>query len=426
MKSNTFKTITTFGESHGTALGIVIEDIIPNIDFPYDELRKQLAKRRPATSKYTSQRQETDDFQILSGVFEGKTTGMPICILFSNTDHKSSDYDNIKDIFRPGHADYSWTQKFKIHDYRGGGRASGRTTICHVAAGALVKHTLGDIAIHAFPISVGATLCGHPSENPDSSTNENVLNLLKTTKQSKDTVGAIVECVITNIPAGLGDPIFESLDANLAKAIIGIPGVKGIEFGDGFALATKKGSETNDQQTHKGYLTNHLGGIIGGVSNGNDIIFRVAVRAPSSIGITQNTLTKDGKSAKLTIKGRHDTCLVPRILPVIESMTALVLADAIAHQNLITQTPLSLSALRETIDKIDEDILIALYRRKEIVALIAQYKKDNNVPIYDPQREEEIIKNLTDIAKEFGLSSTLIKQIWQLILAESVSEGKIK
>jgi len=435
MNPNTFNnrfSLTTFGESHGPALGLVIEDILPGIDFPYAELKTQLQRRRPGTAPFASPRQETDDFQIISGVFNGKTTGMPICILFPNTEHKTADYDAIKDIFRPGHADFSWMQKFKIYDYRGGGRASGRETICRVAAGALVKSTLGDITISTYPIQIGNITASNidtktTQQNdlcwPDNSTHKDIVNLLKNTKQKNDTIGALVECVISHVPAGLGDPVFEKLDANLAKAIISIPAVKGIEFGEGFALSGKNGSDSNDQQDSTGFLTNHLGGIVGGVSNGNPIILRIAVRAPSSIGITQNAITTENMPTKISINGRHDTCLVPRILPVIESMITLVLADAIAHQNLISQTPPSLPHLREAIDKIDEDILISLYKRKEITSLIASYKKENNIPLHDPQRENEILKNLAELAKTLHLSPTLIQSIWQLILTQSVIDG---
>jgi len=428
MRSNTYFGFTTFGESHGDAVGVVIEDILPGVPFPYAELQAELARRRPGSSEFASQRAETDTFQVISGVFQGKTTGMPICILFPNTDQNTKDYQALANVFRPGHADFSWTQKFKIYDYRGGGRGSGRETVCRVAAGSLVKEALGDIKILAYPIVIGEVIAKDISEAlytqnslcwPDPSSYACVVEYLRGIKTELDTIGATIAVKILNAPAGLGDPVFERLNACIAKAVLSIPGVRGIEFGDGFRLAQAKGSQSNDQQDKNGFLSNHQGGIVGGVSNGNPITFNVAVRAPSSIGKPQKALTTTMQETQISIRGRHDVCLVPRILPVITSMVSLSLADAISHQRLISQAEAQLPALREAIDKIDEDIVMAIYRRFQVVQQIAVYKEQHNLSTHDPEREALVFQNIEGIASELGLSPVLVREIWQLILAES-------
>ena len=415
MKSNSFGKyfgFTAFGESHGQYMGLVIEDVLPNIEFPYRDLQIALEKRRPGQAEYTSQRKENDDFEVISGVFEGKTTGMPICILFKNNDFRSEDYEFLRNQFRAAHADFSWFQKYKIYDFRGGGRASGRETISRVAAGAFIKNILGNILINVYPIKIGH-ICIRSYDESFKETNslswccpdtyDDVSIILKSTQDELDSLGAIVEAQILNIPAGLGDPVFEKLDANLAKAILSIGGVRGIEFGSGFELSEMKGSEA--------YLPHHQGGILGGVSDGNTIKLRIALKPISSIGKPVQNLAQ--------IKGRHDTCLVPRILSVIESMIQLVLADAIAHQDLISSKEKDLNSYREALDKIDEDLIISLYRRFEISKNIGVYKNKYNLPVFDENRENEIYSNIFEIADELDLSLDLVKNIWSLILDES-------
>jgi len=421
MRSNSYNKyfgLTAFGESHGHSMGVVIEDIVPNIDFPFDALNTALARRKPGQSDFASSRQEDDSYEVISGLFEGKTTGMPICILFKNKDQNSADYNEIKDIFRPGHADFSWFNKFKIYDYRGGGRASGRETISRVAAGIIVKNVLGDIEIQAYPVQIGNIVAKsidfhHSKQNslywPDSSNLDDVLQLLQKTKEDKESVGATVEIVIKKIQVGLGDPVFEKLDANLAKAIISIGGVKGIYF-DPLCLCEGRSNPPENKM---------FGGIVGGVSDGHDVKIHVYLKPVSSIGKPQKALTKQGEIVDITIKGRHDVCLVPRILPVIESMIQLVLADAIAYQKLISGTDLNLNDYREAIDKIDEDIMIALYRRFEIVDRVAKFKKENQLSIQDKDRETALINNLKDIASEWNLSVEMIERIWKTIIEES-------
>jgi chorismate synthase len=254
---------------------------------------------------------------------------------------------------------------------------------------------------------------------PDEQNYTQVINYLRGVKGEKDSIGGVVEVRISSVSAGLGEPVFERLDACIAKAIIGIPGIRGIEFGDGFLLSEMSGSMANDVLSVNGFCSNHQGGIVGGVSNGNDIILRIAVRAPSSIGKTQKAISHDMEETELTIKGRHDVCLIPRILSVIESMIQLTLADAIAHQDLISQNDKDLNAYREAIDKIDEDILIALYRRFEIVRSIQQYKEKHNLSVYDSQREQDILTCIADFAGELGLSEGFVQRLWMEILTES-------
>lgn len=429
MKSNSFGRyfgITTFGESHGTAIGVVIEDVKPGIEFPLNEIQKVLDSRKPGKSKFTSSRKEEDKIIILSGVFEGKTTGMPICLVVYNKDIRSKDYKHLKNLFRPGHADYTYFKKFKIYDYRGGGRASGRETISRVATSGLVEDLLRDIDINCYPVQIGKIIVKSYDSNfqndfywHDKSNFEELQNYLDSIQKKGDSVGGIVEVKIENLPVGLGDPVFEKLDANLSKAILSIGSVKGIEFGDGFNLANLKGSEANDQINKNGFLSNHSGGILGGISTGQNLIFRFVVKPTSSINIPQSTITKNGKDVSFISKGRHDTCIIPRIIPVAKAMVKLVLADAISYQKLINDNKLDLNDYREAIDKIDEDLLIALNRRKEISKLIGKFKEEKNIEINDFEREIKLLKNLRKKAKTWKLDKDFVEKIWKIIIAES-------
>ena len=429
MKSNSFGRyfgITTFGESHGPAIGVVIEDVKSGIEFPLNEIQKALDSRKPGKRQFTSSRKEEDKIVILSGVFEGKTTGMPICLVVYNKDMRSEDYEHLKNLFRPGHADYTYFKKFKIYDYRGGGRASGRETISRVAASGLVEDLLKNIHINCYPIQIGKYILKNYDLNfqnnlywHDKSNIEELQNYLDSIQKKGDSAGGIVEVKIENLPAGLGDPVFEKLDANLSKAILSIGSVKGIEFGDGFIMANLKGSEANDQININGFLSNHTGGILGGISTGQNLIFRFVVKPTSSINIPQKTITKNGKEVSFISKGRHDTCIIPRIIPVAKAMVKLVLADAISYQKLVENQHLDLKDYREEIDKIDEDILIALFRRKEISELIGKFKAEKNIEIQDSEREKELLKNLRKKAKTWNLNEEYVEKIWKTIIAES-------
>ncbi len=429
MRSNSYDKyygITTFGESHGKAVGVVIEDVKPGLEFPFEKIQNALNKRKPGTGKFSSSRKEKDELQILSGVFEGKTTGMPICLLVYNKDAREQDYEHLKNLFRPGHADFSYFKKFKIYDHRGGGRASGRETISRVAASGLVENILKDINISIYPTKIGkfeTTEIDSTFQNElswyDKTNYENLIEYLNKIKNEGNSIGGIVEVKILGMPAGLGDPVFEKLDANLAKAILSIGAAKGIEFGDGFELATLKGDEANDQMNKDGFITNHNGGILGGISTGNDLIFRFVVKPTPSINIVQKTVTKNNEEVEFKSHGRHDICIIPRIIPVAEAMIKLVLADAINHQKLITNDKLELADFRETIDKIDEDILIALGRRQNISELIGKFKQENNLQIENKEREEELLTKLKQKAKLWNIDESLVTNVWNIIISES-------
>ncbi len=429
MRSNSYEKyygITTFGESHGKAIGVVIEDVKPGIKFPFDKIQDALNKRKPGTGTFSSTRKEKDELQVLSGVYEGKTTGMPICLIVYNKDALSKDYEHLKDLFRPGHADFSYFKKFKIYDHRGGGRASGRETISRVAASGLVESILKDIQINIYPIKIGkfeTTQTDLSFQNElswhDKTNYKNLIEYLNNIKNEGNSIGGIVEVNVTNIPAGLGDPVFEKLDANLAKAILSIGAVKGIEFGDGFCFAAMKGDEANDQMNKDGFITNHNGGILGGISTGNELIFRFAVKPTPSINIIQKTVTKDNREVEFKSHGRHDTCIIPRIIPVAEAMIKLVLSDAISHQKLISNENLQLSDYREAIDKIDEDILTALGRRQKISELIGKFKRENKLQIENKEREEKLLAILKQKAKLWNIDESFVTNIWNNILSES-------
>lgn len=421
---------TTFGESHGKAIGIVIEDVRPNIEFPFDEIRQELARRRPGKGKFSSSRDEKDELVVISGVFEGKTTGMPICLLVYNNDATPKDYEAIKDVFRPGHADNAWFKKFKIYDYRGGGRASGRETISRVIASGLVNHLIEPIQIICYPVRIGVIEAVEIDESfvkenelswPCRSTYQQLDEYLERVKKEGDSVGGIVQVYIRNVRAGLGDPVFEKLDGNIAKALISIGGVKGIEFGDGFKLGGMLGSQANDEVLANGEKDRitKAGGIFGGVTSGDAISLRFVVKPTPSISIPQNTINKDNQPVKLELKGRFDTCLVQRIIPVVEAMIKLVLSDAVAYQKLIEGEEVGLDDLREAIDKIDEEILICIARRKRIVSKIGKIKKDLQLPIRQADRERELLDRLKKIGDELSLSEELIRSIWSSILEDS-------
>jgi chorismate synthase len=315
--------VTTFGESHGPAVGAVIDGCPARLALTTTDIQPLLNRRRPGTSPLTSARNEADTVEILSGVFEGVTTGTPIALLVRNRDMHPHDYDAMKEKFRPGHADVTYQAKYGIRDYRGGGRSSGRETVGRVAAGAVALKYLASrgIAVTGRIVSVhGKTV---PKE---------IEQEILAAKAAGDSVGGIAEVVATGCPAGLGDPVFGKLDAAIAGAMMGIGAVKGVEIGDGFAVAGRFGSENNDPITATGFTSNHAGGILGGISSGQEIVVRIAVKPTPSIVKTQHTRDIHGNATEITVSGRHDPCIVPRILPVAEAMLALVLIDAVLEQ----------------------------------------------------------------------------------------------
>lgn len=335
--------IATFGESHGPAVGVVIDGTPAGVPVDEARIQRELDRRRPGTSSFVSPRKEPDQAQILSGVVAGRSTGGPIAVLVHNRDARSQAYESIKDLFRPGHADYTYFKKYGLPPQPGGGRSSGRETVGRVAAGAVAKAILEPygVVIQAYTVAVGTVRArrvdsdfarGNPLLAADPDLAEAMAEVVLVARGDGDSVGGVVEVAATGVPLGLGDPVFDKLDARLAGAVLSIGGVKGVEFGDGFALAEMRGSEANDPITSEGFLTNHAGGVLGGISTGQPIVFRLAVKPTASISKPQATIDLEGRDRTITIEGRHDPCLCPRIGPVAEAMTALVLADALLEQ----------------------------------------------------------------------------------------------
>lgn len=337
---NIFK-ITTFGESHGESLGGIIEGCPPGIELNLDSVQYEMQRRKPGQSSIVTQRKEEDEVRFLSGLFEGKTTGTPIGFVIPNTNQKSDDYSHIKETYRPSHADYVYEKKYGIRDYRGGGRSSARETASRVVAGAIAKQVIPDIKITAFVSSVGSIEMSTPYQEldfsqiesnpvrcPDTIVAQKMETLIKEVKKQGDTIGGIITCVIQNVPVGLGEPVFDKLHAELGKAMLSINAVKGFEYGSGFSGATMKGSEHNDLFNEDGTTqTNFSGGIQGGISNGMDIYFRVAFKPVATLLQKQEVLTNQNQIIEQQGKGRHDPCVVPRAVPIVEAMAAIVMAD---------------------------------------------------------------------------------------------------
>ena len=314
---------TTFGESHGKAVGVVIDGCPPGISLTEADIQPYLDRRRPGKGPLESARQEPDRVEILSGTFEGVTTGAPIALIVRNRDQRSGDYDALRDLFRPGHADYTWQAKYGLRDHRGGGRSSGRETLARVAAGAVAVRSLTP---HGIEVR-GRIVEVHGMADPEAIEAE-----IRAARDAGDSVGGIVEIVATGCPAGLGDPVFGKLDAAIAGAMMGIGAVKGVEIGEGFGAARLSGSGMNDPITRSGFASNHAGGILGGISTGQDIVVRIAVKPTPSIRRMQKTVDIAGEEREVSVAGRHDPCIAPRIVPVAECMLALVLADAMLEQ----------------------------------------------------------------------------------------------
>lgn len=337
---NLFK-LSTFGESHGKAIGGVIDGCPSGIELDFEAIQNDLDRRKPGQSKIVTQRKEPDEVRFLSGIFEGKTTGTPIGFIIENTNQKSHDYSHIKDVYRPSHADYVYDQKYGHRDYRGGGRSSARETASRVVAGAIAKQMLSNVKINAYVSSVGDIFLKKPyqdldlenAENnivrcPDNAIAEKMIERIQEIRKQGDTIGGTVTCVIKNVPVGLGEPVFDKLHAELGKAMLSINAVKGFEYGSGFCGAKMKGSEHNDLFNEDGTTqTNLSGGVQGGISNGMDIYFRVAFKPVATIMQSQETIDSKGNKAEMQGKGRHDPCVVPRAVPIVEAMAALVLAD---------------------------------------------------------------------------------------------------
>jgi chorismate synthase len=349
MSGNTFGVlfkVTTFGESHGKALGAVIDGCPPNLDLGEADIQAELYRRKPGAHKASTSRKEEDRVEILSGVFEGKTTGTPIALLIHNTDADSRDYEQLRDVFRPGQGDFTYLKKYGIRDHRGGGRASGRETAARVAAGSIARKLLaregievvgctvelGGIAIERYSrtdIAGNRLLC------PDPGAAKRMEQKLEEARGGGDSLGGIVEVRVTGCPAGLGEPVFDKIDADLAKALMSIGTVKGVEIGAGFEAARMKGSECNDPIGPGGFKTNHAGGTLAGIATGQEMIIRAACKPIPSIDLEQETVDVQGNPQKISIRGRHDACVIPRVIPVCEAMVCLVIADHLLRQRTI-------------------------------------------------------------------------------------------
>ena len=341
----TLFTVTSFGESHGVAIGCIVDGCPPGMELSEADLQHDLDRRKPGTSRHVTQRRESDTIEILSGVFEGKTTGTPIALLIRNEDQRSKDYGKIAETFRPGHADYTYWQKYGIRDHRGGGRASARETAARVAAGAIAKKwlkekcgvvirgylsQLGEIAI---PFKSWEDVPNNPFFAPDASVVQSLEEYMDVLRKSGDSIGAKLTVVAENVPVGLGEPVFDRLDAEIGYALMCINAVKGVEIGAGFGSVTQKGSEHGDELTPDGFVSNHAGGILGGISTGQNIVAHYVVKPTSSIRIERNSIDKAGNPMKVSTEGRHDPCVGIRATPIAEAMLALVLMDhALRHR----------------------------------------------------------------------------------------------
>jgi len=335
--------MTTFGESHGKAVGVIVEGVTPGVELDEAYIQVQMDRRRPGQSSVTTPRKEYDKISILSGTFEGRTTGTPLFIMLSNTDMRPSAYDDIQSMYRPGHADFTYNKKYGFRDYRGSGRASGRETAARVAAGAVARKLLErrGVSVLAYTTEIGGIRCETFDADAieknmvracDPIAAEQMIEKIEKLADEGNSCGGIVECRISGVAAGLGEPVFDKLDAELAKAILSIGAIKGIEFGAGFQAASMLGNEHNDQMDASGFKTNHAGGILGGISTGSDIVFRVVVKPTSSISVPQKTIDEDGNERDIVTIGRHDPSICPRVVPVIEAMACMVIEDHYKRQ----------------------------------------------------------------------------------------------
>ncbi len=332
-------TVTSFGESHGPAIGCIVDGCPPGMALTEADLQEDLDRRKPGTSRHTTQRREADEVKILSGVFEGKTTGTPIALQIENTDQRSKDYSNIAETFRPGHADYTYQHKYGIRDYRGGGRSSARETAMRVAAGGIAKKYLNEqtgIEIRGYLSQLGpikiekvdwAVIDSNPFFCPDADKVEEMEAYMDALRKEGESIGARIEVVATNVPPGLGEPIFDRLDADLAHALMSINAVKGVEIGDGFACVNSKGTQFRDEITPAGFLSNHAGGILGGISSGQNITASIALKPTSSLRLPGRSINLQGEAIEVVTEGRHDPCVGIRATPIAEAMMAIVLMD---------------------------------------------------------------------------------------------------
>ncbi len=423
--------IVTFGESHGKAMGVVVDGVRPGLSIDPAFIQHELDRRRPGQSAMTTARKEEDRVEILSGVFEGKTVGTPICMIIWNRDQRPKEYEAIRQLFRPGHAGYTYMAKFGVTDFRGGGRSSGRETVSRVAAGAVAKSLLAreGIQVIGYTREVAGIACRsvdvdviekNPLRAADRDAAAAMEQAVLKAKEEGDSLGGIVEVLVRNVPPGLGDPVFDKLEADLGKALMSIGAIKGFEVGNGFACARLKGSENNDPmyvEESTGRVrtrTNNAGGIAGGISNGEEIVLRVAVKPPSSIRKEQETVTVDLKPATISIEGRHDPCICPRVVPVAESMVALTILDHLTRQRLLRHES-RIAALRATIDLVDRNIILLLAERQALVSQIGDLKAKRRKKVFDRSREGAILRKQLPVARQLKLDPAFITQLFRAI-----------
>jgi chorismate synthase len=427
-KFGSLYSMMTFGESHGPYIGVVIDGIQPGIAIDEDELQREMNRRRPGQSHVTTPRSEKDQAMIVSGIFEGKTTGTPICILIKNEDQRTKDYSKLRNIFRPGHAAYTYLKKYGIFDYRGGGRASGRETATRVAAGAVAKQILESQGIRFFaftqkvgPFEAQTVDFDFIEKNPvrccDPQIAPQMESYIEEIAAMGDSIGGVVELHIKGLPAGLGDPVFEKIDAELAHGLMSIGAVKGIEFGDGFKVAEKKGSETNDlfHVSEKNRIepkTNHSGGVLGGISTGQNFVLRLAIKAPSSIKKEQRTVDNQGNEVSLSIDGRHDPCICPRVVPVAEAMAALVILDLMLVQNSIANKKDDIENVKKMLTTFDTQLLLLLKRRQQLEADLKRMDSGSSFGSLDERFQSELKK----VSSQLGLDETKMIEIWNNII----------
>ncbi len=424
--------IVTFGESHGRAVGVVIDRVKPGLSLTAEDIQRELDRRKPGQSSVSTARREEDRVEILSGVFEGRTLGTPICMVVWNSGQRSGDYDALKTLFRPGHADFTYEAKYGIRDHRGGGRASARETVGRVAAGALAKKELAALGVTVVggTVQVGSVkTCfrdwgqveKNPVRCPDADTAEKMERVILEAKKAGDSVGGVVEIAVEGVPAGLGDPVFGKLDALLAGALMSVGAVKGVEIGEGFRAAELLGSENNDGMDGEGFRSNRCGGILGGISTGAPIVVRVGVKPTPSIALPQSTVDREGREQSISIRGRHDPCICPRIVPVVEAMCALVIYDAWLAQEELRGNGSALGNLRRRVDRIDEEILELLREREEAVRCIGAVKAETRTEVLDTAREQAMKVRREELVSELGLDGGYVEKLFEEIIGHSRS-----
>lgn len=414
--------VTTFGESHGVALGVVIDGVKPGLELDVAEIQDALDRRRPGQSAITSSRPEPDQVQVLSGVIEGVTTGAPICLAVFNRAADPKAYESIRDLFRPGHADLTFLRKYGIRDFRGGGRASGRETVARVAAGSIARTLLRErgVEINGFVREVGGVSISSfdPDEIdrnalrcPDAVAAQAMTAAIEEAREAGDSVGGVVEIVAMGVPTGWGDPVFFKLDSQLASALMSIGAVKGVEIGDGFELARLRGHDANDEITTDGFASNRHGGVLGGISSGADVVVRIAVKPTPSIEKSQRTTDIAGRERTVSVTGRHDPCICPRLVPVAESMVALVLVDAMLRQRALVECKVDETDLVACMERLDRSLIESLTLRRSL--------GDKFKSLQGAKNKHEALRTSNqkrvEIAAAYGLSSSIVRQLFSLV-----------